>query len=73
LDFLEQLDNSGGCKFDACQVVEPDSCTGKAKLHPHAAMIVSFEILGLHRLPTVRAGGRGQGIDVGHEVATKQR
>lgn len=71
-NFLEQFDNSSGRELDASQVVEPDSGAGKAEIHPHGAMVVLFEILGLHRLSTVRAGDRGKGINVGHGVASRQ-
>jgi len=67
LDFPEQLDNGGGREFDAGQVVKPYSGAGKAKLHPHGAVIVSFELLGVHRLPAIGAGDRGKGINLGHE------
>ncbi len=72
MNFLEQFDNSSGRELDASQVVEPDSGAGKAEIHPHGAMVVLFEILGLHRLSTVRAGDRGKDINVGHGVASRQ-
>ena len=68
IDFLEQFDDSGRCQLHALQMIEPDSVAGKAKIDPHGAVIVSFEVLGFHLLPTVRAGDRRNGINVGHEV-----
>jgi hypothetical protein len=49
-------------------MIEPDSVAGKAKVDPHGAVIMSFEVLGFHLLPTIRAGDRRNGINVGHEV-----
>ena len=47
--------------------LKPDAGAGKAKLHPHGAVIVSFELLGVHRLPAIGAEDRGKGINGGHE------
>jgi len=57
MDLLEQFDDGGGRELDACQAVEPKSGAGKAELHPDDAVIVSFEIPGLH----VLLGSSGSG------------
>jgi len=61
MDLLEQFDDGGGRELDAGQAVEPKSGAGKAELHPDDAVIVSFEIPGLHVLLAVRAADRGLG------------
>src|SRR5882724_2496657 len=72
MDLLEQFDDGGGRELDACQAVEPKSGAGKAELHPDDAVIVSFEIPGLHVLLAVRAADRGTGISAGHGMAAGQ-
>src|ERR1700683_589049 len=66
VDFLEQLEDGGGRELHAGQVVEPDAGATEAELHGYGAVIDSFEILGLHRLSTVRAGDRGECSGVRH-------
>ncbi|HMD74375.1 MAG TPA: hypothetical protein VKG05_10990 [Steroidobacteraceae bacterium] len=73
LDFLEQFDDRGGRELHASQVIEPDSGAGEAQIRPHGPVINMFESLRLHRLLAVWAGYRGQCIDVGHRVITRQQ